>query len=243
MMNNFEIATRLLCALALSVALTACGGGAFDPSATVTDDGTNVTDDGTNVTDDGTNVTDDGTDAPNNPPTIFGTPILAVDAGMYYSFAPTAYDSDNDVLTFNIINAPAWASFDTSTGVLSGTPEAADVGIDNSIVISVFDGTAIVSLIQFDIVVNAITGTADLSWMAPPSREDSTPLSFGEIAGYRIYHGATPENMVLLVDIPDPSTLEYTVSAISMGTHYFASTTYDIFGGESRLSNIVVKNI
>lgn len=77
---------------------------------------------------------------PNTPPTISGAPAATVDAGSTYSFTPTAYDADSDELTFAIANRPAWASFNTSTGQLSGTPTNEDAGEHSNIQISVSDG-------------------------------------------------------------------------------------------------------
>jgi hypothetical protein len=45
---------------------------------------------------------------------------------------------DGETLTFSIANKPFWAYFNTSTGVLSGTPPSA--GTFSSIQISVNDG-------------------------------------------------------------------------------------------------------
>ena len=42
-----------------------------------------------------------------------------------YSFQPTAKDANGDTLRFSISNKPAWATFSTTTGRLSGTPTAA----------------------------------------------------------------------------------------------------------------------
>ncbi len=76
----------------------------------------------------------------NRAPVISGTPATSVNAGAAYSFIPTASDPDNDALTFTIANKPAWASFNTSNGALTGTPAAANVGTTNAISISVSDG-------------------------------------------------------------------------------------------------------
>ncbi|MDA8646499.1 Ig-like domain-containing protein, partial [Porticoccaceae bacterium] len=64
----------------------------------------------------------------NNAPTISGTPATTVAEDAAYSFTPTASDDDGDPLTFSIVNKPNWASFSTTTGVLEGTPQNADVG-------------------------------------------------------------------------------------------------------------------
>src|SRR5581483_5558463 len=62
------------------------------------------------------------------PPSISGTPASSVVVGAKYTFRPSASDTDGDALTFSIENLPAWATFDTTSGVLSGTPTSANVG-------------------------------------------------------------------------------------------------------------------
>ena len=59
-----------------------------------------------------------------------------------YHFAPWAADANGDRLMFAIANQPQWAAFDTTTGVLSGRPGAADVGTYWNILIYVTDGQA-----------------------------------------------------------------------------------------------------
>jgi len=78
---------------------------------------------------------------PAAPPTISGTPPANVVAGQAYSFAPSASDPGGNALTFSIVNRPSWATFSTTTGQLTGTPTAANVGSYANITISVSDGT------------------------------------------------------------------------------------------------------
>jgi hypothetical protein len=92
----------------------------------------------------------------NAPPQISGTPTTSIDAGGNYSFTPAASDPDGDTLTFSIANPPSWASFDTTTGSLSGAPTNADDGTYGNIVISVSDGELSASLPAFSITVTAI---------------------------------------------------------------------------------------
>jgi autotransporter-associated beta strand protein len=95
-------------------------------------------------------------EAVNDLPVIGGTPNVSVDQDVGYSFTPMASDVDSaDVLTFSITNKPAWASFNTATGRLSGTPAQADAGTHGAIVISVSDGIESVSLQEFAIEVIA----------------------------------------------------------------------------------------
>lgn len=87
-------------------------------------------------------------------PVISGSPATTATAGVAYTFTPTASDADTGTtLTFSASNVPAWASFSSSTGTLSGTPAETDVGTSGNIVISVSDGEASASLPAFSITV------------------------------------------------------------------------------------------
>ncbi|MCK5859986.1 MAG: tandem-95 repeat protein [Abyssibacter sp.] len=85
----------------------------------------------------------------NDAPTIAGTPPTVVDAGDLYTFTPTAEDVDGDELTFTVLNLPSWASFDTSTGTLSGTPSEGDAGSYADVSIGVVDPQQASALLPF----------------------------------------------------------------------------------------------
>lgn len=90
--------------------------------------------------------------------TISGTPATSVVAGQAYSFTPT-YSGCGDP-TFSILHLPSWASFNTNTGALTGTPAAGNVGTDSDIVISVEDETGdAATLAEFDIEVTATSSS------------------------------------------------------------------------------------
>jgi len=89
------------------------------------------------------------TNGTNRAPVISGTPARSVSVGSAYSFRPTASDPDGNTLTYSIANRPSWATFNTSTGQLSGTPSASQVGTYNNITIRVSDGRATASLAAF----------------------------------------------------------------------------------------------
>ncbi|KAF7781594.1 hypothetical protein PRUB_b0870 [Pseudoalteromonas rubra] len=111
----------------------------------------------------------------NDAPEISGSPATSVNEDASYSFAPTVSDVDvGDVLVFSINNQPSWASFNTATGTLSGTPTDADVGTDTQIVITVSDGTAQQSLSAFDI---EVINTND----APTAQDFSFGLDEGQL--------------------------------------------------------------
>jgi hypothetical protein len=84
----------------------------------------------------------------------------------------------------------------------------------------------------------AVTGSATLSWVAPSSRTDGTPLSLSAIKGYRVYHATGANQLSLLVSIDDPTATAYTVSNLAAGTHKFAVTVCDTAGFESDKSSI-----
>ena len=93
--------------------------------------------------------------------TISGTPPKTVAAGTAYSFTPTVTDSPGGrTLSFAIVDKPAWASFSSSTGKLSGTPSAANVGKYANVEIEVNDGRTAAVLPSFSITVQAAGGSA-----------------------------------------------------------------------------------
>jgi hypothetical protein len=78
-----------------------------------------------------------------------------------YSFTPTASDQNGNALLFGIDAKPTWASFNTTTGQLTGTPTAADVGTYRGIVIWVTDGKSDAALPAFDVTVQGQSSTTN----------------------------------------------------------------------------------
>jgi hypothetical protein len=105
----------------------------------------------------------------NTPPKIGGTPSASVTAGKAYAFTPTASDPDGQTLTFSIANKPDWASFNSSTGGLSGVPTSAHAGTQSGITISVSDGLASTALPPFSITVTAVNTPPTISGTPPAS--------------------------------------------------------------------------
>jgi hypothetical protein len=155
------------------------------------------------------------------PPTIAGTPSGAVVTDMPYSFTPTATDPDGNKLTFSIKNSPSWATFNSGTGELSGTPTAANVGTFSSIDVSVSDGARSASLKQFSIVVTETAkGSASLTWAPPTFNTDDTALT--NLAGYRIYYGNQAGALTQIIQVTNAGATDYVVGNLSPGTWYFA---------------------
>jgi len=92
--------------------------------------------------------------------TISGSPPKTATAGSVYSFTPSVVDSlSGRTLSFAIVDKPAWASFSSSTGKLTGTPTAANVGKFSNIEIAVNDGLTSAVLPSFAVTVSASGGT------------------------------------------------------------------------------------
>lgn len=94
-------------------------------------------------------------------------------------------------------------------------------------------------------VANAAPVSAELSWTAPTSREDGTPLAPSEIAEYRIYHAVggdiDPEGDPTIVSSGNAEIV--TIDLAPRAAPYsiqFAVTAVDTDGKESTLSNIEI---
>jgi len=179
----------------------------------------------------------------NRPPVISGAPATSVTAGQAYSFQPTASDPDGNTLTYSIANRPSWATFNASTGRLSGTPASSLAGTTyNGITISVSDGTASASLASFSIAVASVrVGSATLRWTPPTLNEDGSPID--NLAGYRVYYGTNSSNLSSVVNIPNPGITSTVIENLSPATWYFALKAYNTLNVESSLSNVASKTI
>ncbi|MFN6261678.1 MAG: Ig-like domain-containing protein [Chromatiaceae bacterium] len=117
---------------------------------------------------------------PNTAPVISGNPATSIRAGMPYSFMPSASDADAaDTLTFSISNKPAWATFSTSTGSLTGTPAQTDAGVSSGIVISVSDGKVTSSLPAFNLQVLANTAPVATSGSSELNEDEAVSFALG----------------------------------------------------------------
>ncbi|MGI2091670.1 Ig-like domain-containing protein [Shewanella oncorhynchi] len=114
----------------------------------------------------------------NSAPTILGIPATNVAQGAPYSFVPTGADADGNSLLFDITNRPAWASFNTATGELSGTPTNADVGVTTAIVISVSDGVLSASLPAFNLTVTNVNDAPTISSTAITAATQDAAYSY-----------------------------------------------------------------
>ncbi|WP_018275935.1 putative Ig domain-containing protein [Teredinibacter turnerae] len=115
----------------------------------------------------------------NRAPTISGTPATTGSEGVAYSFVPTGFDPDGDRLTFSVLNLPSWASFDDTTGTVSGTPGFADSGTYSNIIVGVNDlRGGVDTLPAFSIVVAEVNRAPTLSGTPAASVAEDASYSF-----------------------------------------------------------------
>jgi Putative Ig domain len=178
-------------------------------------------------------------------PTISGTPSTTAQVGVAYSFTPTASDNNGDALTYSISNKPSWATFNTLTGKLAGTPATGNIGTNSGIVIGVSNGAANDFLPAFSISVAAgsnppATGSATVSWTEPTRNTDG---SAADVAGYRVYYGTSSTDLSQSLDVSDPTQLSQLIGNLSSATWYFAVAAVNSAGVESARSGPVSKAV
>lgn len=178
----------------------------------------------------------------NGKPTISGIPPASIQVDLAYDFTPTASDPDGDALVFSISRKPSWASFDSATGRLSGTPRSGDVGNFTNIGISVSDSRDSAALPDFHITVNQIAlGSATLSWMPPTQNVDGSTLI--DLAGYRIYYGRSTSAQDQVIAISNPGLTRYVIENLSAAKWYFSMTSMNSRGVESVRSATASKTV
>lgn len=181
----------------------------------------------------------------NKAPSIAGTPLTQVQSGQAYSFMPAASDPNGDPITFMITNKPAWASFNTATGSLTGTPVVTATTRTAGVTISVSDGRVSSSLTPFDIEVVATAppvanNRATVQWNAPTTNSDGTNLN--DLAGFKLYYGKTAAALDQMVQIASPYTTQQVVENLASGTWYFAVSAVNAAGIESQLSALASRS-
>jgi hypothetical protein len=163
--------------------------------------------------------------------------------GEIYNYQPKASDPDGDSLRFSANNLPPWASMDPTSGRISGTPGENDLGVYESITITVADAAreAVSEAFSITVVGDVGSGVASLQWETPPSKVDGSPLD--DLAGYRILYGRSTEDLDHSVLISDPTETSYEVSALASGTWYFAVVAVNSGGLEGPPTILATKSI
>jgi hypothetical protein len=181
---------------------------------------------------------------------INGSPQTTAAVGQAYSFQPTVSNATATsgtvapaTLKFAIKNNPSWAKFDSTSGKLTGTPSATQVGTYANITISVSSGTTTASLPSFTIVVGEGNPQSNvtLSWQAPSENADGTPLT--DLRGFKVHYGAASRIYSATIDVPNGGLTTYVVDNLKAGKYYFAVTAYNSSGEESSLSPEIAQQV
>ncbi|HTZ85300.1 MAG TPA: putative Ig domain-containing protein, partial [Solirubrobacteraceae bacterium] len=131
-------------------------------------------------------------------------PTTAV-VGTIYSFQPSGADTDGDTLTYSVQNLPVWATFDASSGRLTGTPADSDVGATLAITITVSDGQSSASLNPFEIQVSAPPTSPP-----PPSGPTNSPPTISGQPATSVHVGSKYSFQPSASD-PDGDTLSFSI--------------------------------
>jgi len=83
------------------------------------------------------------------------------------------------------------------------------------------------------------SSSRQLLWDAPTTNADGTALT--DLAGYKIYYGASPGSYSIVVDVGNTTSYDFT--NLPTGTYYFVITAYDTSNNESSYSNEVIKTL
>jgi len=161
----------------------------------------------------------------NNAPDIDGVPASSVNEDNFYNFTPVTTDPDDDILIFSVSNLPQWATFDTESGTISGTPTASDIGYYGDIIISVYDGEATALLSGFSIQVLTALNIVELN-----------PL-LNEISGYSIFMGTTPDTLSLQNSLDIDSGIINSIDVLATDTNYMSIVPLDVNDGDIFASN------
>jgi hypothetical protein len=135
--------------------------------------------------------------------TISGTPSASVTVGSSYSFQPTAKDTVRSRIKFDIYNKPAWATFDGTTGRLSGKPSRRDVGTYGNITIRLTDWYGYVTMPAFSITV------ANPPPPAPPPPANRAPTISGRAP--TVVDAGTAYSFVPTAADADKNTLTFSI--------------------------------
>lgn len=169
--------------------------------------------------------------AANTAPVISGSPPTSVKVGDSYYFKPTTRDANGDTLHFSIQNKPRWATFETKTGVLRGTPKSHHVGKYPNIRITASDGRATDSLPLFTITVT--TSSSSTTNRAPTI--GGTPATSATVGQSYSFQPSASD--------PDGDTLAFTIqNKPSWAT--FSTTTGRLSGtpgSTGTFGNIVIR--
>ena len=117
---------------------------------------------------------------------IQGTPPATVAVGNVYAMQPQVTAAAGQPIGYTVQNKPRWTVFNTSSGVLQGTPTTADIGTYSGIIVSASNSTSTASLPAFSITVTPPTGPGSTP---APAADTATRPSYNTGNGFFVLNG------------------------------------------------------
>jgi hypothetical protein len=170
---------------------------------------------------------------PNRAPSISGSPATEVTEGESYLFSPSASDPDGDSLSFSIANKPAWASFDSATGTLSGTPPVGSADLYGGVTIGVSDGKLSATLAAFSIQVNEAPPALVAG---PPTLASVDVVDSDIVLSWTMEHAIPEGGYDIFIDGTDTGP-QYRTTATTVTIGGLDLTQSHCFSIESRYTN------
>ena len=88
-----------------------------------------------------------------------------------------------------------------------------------------------------------VSASAVLSWSAPTTRADGSPLAMADIGGYEIYVVSESTGETAVITLDDGATFSYALDGLPADTYHFSMVAKDSQGNLSAMSAVVSKTI
>ena len=89
--------------------------------------------------------------------------------------------------------------------------------------------------------VTPASGTATLTWVAPTTNTDGSPVT--PLSGFTIYYGTSASTLTQSVVVSGATTTTYEITGLASGTWYFAVAADAADGTQSAMSSVGSKTI
>ncbi|WP_445081790.1 putative Ig domain-containing protein [Shewanella putrefaciens] len=150
----------------------------------------------------------------NDAPSISSVAITTATQDVAYSYTFVASDADTgDVITLSAVTKPSWLSFNAASGVLSGTPSNADVGM-HPVMLRVTDTDGLTAEQSFTITVTNVNDAPSISSVAITTATQDVAYSYTFVAS-----DADTGDVITLSAVTKPSWLSFNAaSGVLSGT-------------------------
>jgi RHS repeat-associated protein len=140
--------------------------------------------------------------SPNSPPSFISAPVVDARVGATYSYQMSAFDVDDDDLTYRLVVAPPTMSIDRQSGLITWTPESHHLGLQ-PVEALVEDGRGGNDVQRFEILVAELVANRAPTIVSEPSRS--------------VHEGADYSYLLRATD-PDNDVLNYTTLTVPQST-------------------------